>query len=350
MLLLVALVATACKTKPKPLVTGERLDLGLANDIEPSLAFRTWDNEVAFTIYRSEGPRIGSTAEEIPYVLTDGTQSSFTLERLFPCEDVVSYQGFNQMPDRRITMTGSCQKFGYNQISVYLLAYDHTQQSTTLLLPTALTIDETFSATWNPSVTRGMAYFGSLFQGVYWVDASGAYPVTATIEANGKSISLSKAFLEFDSQNRANFATGNVTSPDWSPDGSTIAFFASTDSINRRGIGRITGSWLLCLMDTQTLEPKVVLKDIFQVGRPRWSSDGRFIAFNGQVGASGPNGLWLYSVANDDLQLVAEGLFSDFIWAADDTALYGIRYADDTLQETEVWQYDLLSILPTPAP
>ena len=60
-----------------------------------------------------------------------------------------------------------------------------------------------------------------------------------------------------------------------------------------------------------------------------------------------PEGLWLYSVADGKVQLVAEGAFSDLIWAADDTAIYGIRYKDDNVHEneTEVWQYDIGSIL-----
>jgi len=265
------------------------------------------------------------------------------LERLFKCDYAIYYSGFLRLADGRLAIRGYCTQIAPQQAASYLLAYDEGQGTTSLLISSTLPIDESALFAWDPSASHAVVSFGSLFSGLYWIDTIGARPVTGTIQANGKSFSLETAFVGFNRDGVP--STGNATAPAWSPDGSTVAFFASTDAINRRGISRITGRWLLCLIDVQTLEPKVVLKNVYRIGKPRWSSDGRFVAFNGQVGSRGTEGLWVYSVANGETQLVAEGVFSDFIWSADDKTIYGIRYVGDSVREKEVWQFDVGDVL-----
>jgi hypothetical protein len=62
-----------------------------------------------------------------------------------------------------------------------------------------------------------------------------------------------------------------------------------------------------------------------------------------------PEGLWLYSVADDKVQLVAKGVFGDFIWSADAKTLYGILHNDGNVYEAELWQYNMDDILSPPA-
>jgi hypothetical protein len=341
-------MATACKPMQEPLITGQRLDLGLtSSDVQPDLLFHTRDDAVALTLADRHGRTIGDSPDEITYVTLEGIRQKIVLERLFECDYAVYYSAFLRLADGRLALRGYCTKIAPQRAASYLLAHDASQQTTSLLIPSMLPIDDSKLFAWNPSVTRAIVSFGSLYSGLYWIDTTGAAKaVTGTVEANGKAFSLEIAYVGFNRDGVAD--TGNATAPAWSPDGSTIAFFASTDSINRRGTSRITGSWLLCLMDVQSLKPKVVLKNVYRIGKPRWSSDGRFIAFNGQVGSNGSEGLWVYSVANSETKLVAEGTFSDFIWSADDERIYGIRSLDDNVLEKEVWRFDLGNILSSP--
>jgi hypothetical protein len=326
-------------------ITGQRLDLGLTNsDVQPDLLFHTRDDAVALTLADRHGRTIGESPDEITYITLEGIRQKIVLERLFECDYAVYYSAFLRLADGRLALRGYCTKIAPQRAASYLLAYDASQQTTSLLIPSMLPIDDSKLFAWNPTVTRAIVSFGSLYSGLYWIDTTGTTrAVTGTVEANGKTFSLETAFIGFTRDGVLN--TGNATAPAWSPDGSTIAFFASTDSINRQGTSRITGSWLLCLMDAQSLEPKVVLKNIYRIGIPRWSSDGRFIAFNGQVGSNGTEGLWVYTVAKNETKLVTEGTFSDIIWSTGDKIIYGIRYVGEDAQEKEVWQYDLGNIL-----
>lgn len=345
--LLLVLAVTGCKPMQEPLITGQRIDLGLDSaGARPALLFQTRVGEIGVIVTdaRSAYQWIGDSPEEITYVTIDGGWKKLKLKRRFECDYAVYYSGFERLADGHLGILGYCTKVGPQQAARYLLAHDEAQLTTSLLIPSPLPIDDSLSVAWNPSTTRALVSFGTIYAGMYWIDLSGtAQAVTGTIEADGKSFSLETAYVGFNRDGVLN--TGNATAPAWSADGSTIAFFASTDSVNRQGASRIRGSWLLCLIDAHSLEPKVVLKNVYRIGKPRWSSDGRFIAFNGQIGSNGSEGLWVYSIANSETKLVTEGAFSDFIWSADDKMIYGIRYVGEDAQEREVWQYDLGDVL-----
>lgn len=350
MVLLIALTLGACQPRPQPLSVGQRLDLGLAGTgAAPAFFFHTPQGEVGIILTQAGEvyEPIGDTPEEIVYVTLDGTWKTLQLERKFDCNHRIIYNAFTRLADGRLALRGHCTHIGPQQAATYLLAYDESRQTTSLLVPGMLPIDDSLSFAWNPDVTRAIVSFGTLFSGLYWIDVAGnAEPVTATIQAYGKSFSLETAYVGFNQDGVAN--TGNATRPTWSPDGSTIAFFASTDAINRQGISRISGRWILCLMDVQTLEPKVVLEDIYWLGDIQWSSDGRFIVFYGQIGARGPKGVWAYSVATGETRFIAEaseGTFIEFILAQDDHTMYALHYVDEEMRELGAWQYDLRQAL-----
>lgn len=345
-----ALTLWACQPVPRPLSVGQHLDMGLAGTgAAPAFFFHTPQDEVGVILTRAGEvyAPIGDTPEEITYVTLDGTWKKLQLERKFDCDRRIIYNAFARLTDGRLALLGHCTHIGPQQAATYLLAYDESQQTTSLLVPGMLPIDDSLSFAWSPDVTRAIVSFGTLFSGLYWIDTAGnAEPVTATIQAYGKSFSLETAYVGFNRDGVAN--TGNATRPAWSPDGSTIAFFASTDAINRQGISRIAGRWVLCLMDVQTLEPKVVLENIYWLGDIHWSSDGRFVVFYAQIGSRGPKGVWAYSVATGETRFIAEaseGMFIEFILARDDQTMYAMHYVDENMRELGVWEYDLRQAL-----
>lgn len=354
-LLLLALTVIACQPMQKPLSTGQRIDLGLAGtNAVPDMFFYNQAGEVGVMLSNphSINYMMGDTTEEMAYVTLDGTWKQLRLERKFACDYAIYYYDFQRLADGRLGILGYCFKIAPQRSAVYLLAHDEAQQTTELLIPAMLPIDDLGLFAWDPTLTRAMVSFGSLYEGLYWIDATGAAePVTATIQADGKRFSLETAYVAYLQSREVVASTGNARAPAWSPDGSTIAFFASVDAIGRDGIDRIRDvSWLLCLMDAQTRELKVVLKDIYGVIGPRWSSDGRYIAFKGQLGARGSEGVWVYSVANGETRFIAEGVFGDVFWSADDRVIYAIRFADKNFEmdKLEVWQYEVGDVLSAP--
>lgn len=347
---MLALVLTSCTSKQEPISFGQKLNIDLITPkIRPDSFFYSAEEAIAITLANEHGVLIGDSPENITYLTLDGKTQLIQLERLFKCDYAVYYNAFVRLSDGRLALRGYCTQVAPQQAASYLLAYDFTEQTTSLLIASPLPIDDSGSFAWNPSNSQAMISFGHLLSGLYWIDRKGfAQPVTGTIQVDNKSFSLETAFTKF---NRDGFTeTGNATAPNWSPDGATIAFFASSDAINRQSWDRVQGRWALFLMDTQRLDAKSVLTNVYNIGKPRWSPDSRFIALTGQVGHSQPSGLWVYTLVDDKIQFIAEGVFKDFIWAAEGTALYGLRYKDNSVNEIEVWHYDLQGLLQTATP
>jgi len=351
LVLLVALTLAACQPRPQPLGVGQRLELGLANKgAAPAELFHTQTGEVAvIPIDVVHHERIGDSPEAIAYVTLDGTWKQLRLERMFKCDYRITYIIFQRLADGRLGLLGDCFRSAPQRGARYLLAHDEAQQTTELLVPEMLPIDIAGWASWDPTLTRAIVSFGSLYSGMYWIDAAGAAaPVTATIQADGKRFSLETAFVAYLQHREVVERTGNAKAPVWSPDGSTIAFFASVAAINREGMHRIRSDrWVVCLMDARTQAIRVALNPVYGVTIPRWSSDGRFLALSGRLGAHGPKGVWVYAVANGATRLIAEGEFGNILWSADDQAIYAIRYHDKNYrrEQTEVWRYEVGEVL-----
>ena len=349
--LLVVLTVAAFQPRPQPLGVGQRLELGLADKgAAPAELFHTQTGEVAvIPIKLAPHDWMADSPEEIEYVTLDGTWKQLRPERTFECDYRITYIIFQRLADGRLGLLGDCFRIAPQRGATYLLAHDEAQQTTELLVPEMLPIDIAGWASWDPTLTRAIVNFGRLYSGMYWIDAAGAAaPVTATIQADGKRFSLETAFVAYLQHREVVERTGNAKAPVWSPDGSTIAFFASVAAINREGMDRIRSDrWVLCLMDARTQAIRVALNPVYGVTIPRWSSDGRFLALSGRLGAHGPKGVWVYAVANGATRLIAEGEFGNILWSADDQAIYAIRYHDKNYrrEQTEVWRYEVGAVL-----
>jgi Tol biopolymer transport system component len=121
---------------------------------------------------------------------------------------------------------------------------------------------------------------------------------------------------------------GNNTKPEWSPDGTRIAF------VGQEGVSADTSTLWLMDADGDGLTPIV---EGFSVDEPAWSPDGLRIAFVGQQDPAGepagPLGLWIVPVDGGDPRLVLEGAWEGPGWSPDGTRLVVVGWRGNDVRD-----------------
>jgi hypothetical protein len=198
--------------------------------------------------------------------------------------------------------------------------------------------------TWNPEMTRGVQEMVDAAQGtIYWISPDGIAPMDIEIEDQGLKWNLKDYYEHRDSFEPG---IGYALSPAWSPDGKTIAFFASTYGMREVPRLRANIKFELYFMDPSELKPVQILNGIANAVRIRWSPDSKHLLFQGCAGAKRKCGLWIYSLEAKTLTLVAEGeFFEDYIWK-DTSTIVAIKFdIDKYLDESEIWEYSVGHLL-----
>lgn len=235
----------------------------------------------------------------------------------------------------------------WKQDEHYLMVYDWDIQKLEYLVvtPTARELGPG-RFTWNPDMTRGIQAGGSLYSTLYWLTPEGIEPMDVTLSNGDKKWSLADTLIiaRTPTLSITDYDLGVAHGPAWSPDGRTIAFFASPEAIGKRGQSRVTGQYHLYLMDPITLEPTPALDNLYFPGNPYWSPDNRWIVLQAYVGESGSKGLWLFSVDSGDLYLIAKGEFNGFLWSQDGQEIIAVHCLNQDVpscQDTEIVKYDV---------
>ena len=162
------------------------------------------------------------------------------------------------------------------------------------------------------------------------------------ISDQGRSWNLQDDFPDFKGADKG--LTGNVGRVAWSPDGQSIAFFASPDAKGKAGSRRFSVEYKLYIMDPEELKPSSVFDKVYFPFVVRWSPDSKFIAFIGEYGGQNNGGVWLYSLENHSVVNVAKGKFQDIIWSSDGLNIIAIECADN-LYCSKIEEYDLSKII-----
>ncbi len=120
---------------------------------------------------------------------------------------------------------------------------------------------------------------------------------------------------KIQSKNGFSSLTG-LSSPTWSPDGKKIAFIGVTKE----------GYSDLYSYDFQTGLLDQLTQDFYEEKEPRWSADGRYIAFSSDRGAFGKDGflnLFLLDISENEIQPLTLGPYQDFScdWSPDGKGL-----------------------------
>lgn len=299
-----------------------------------------WEGEVVALLVSNTGGSLGASAEEMVFSSLNGELGTIQLQSVIDCRVPVIYKGHRTDSKGRLLMIAACRKSVAGKYTENILRFDPLESATEILGPIDLPIDDSNYLSPSPDGEAFAVTFGTLYGGLYVVDGFQAHPIDSEVDLLGQRFNLREAYEHVSSTGYCQ--TGNALYGDWSPDGTSITFVASSAAIGKEGPDRTQERSGLCLLDTTTWETTCPLVELWAPFRPRWSPDAELVAFSGQSVARGHQGLWVYDIRTGQLHLVAEGRFQDHLWTPDGSALVGIRLADASeVNSGEVWTYTL---------
>jgi hypothetical protein len=256
----------------------------------------------------------------------------------------INYTHPSVLPDGRLGLINSCISRGDppDQKRQYMVAYDFKTKKTSLLVNEPLPNYLSNGSTWDPGVTKGLQQiYGGLNGTIYWMSPKSVSPAEFIISDGERSFSPAKDFPYFSDDNKQ----GIVFSPVWSPDGKTIAFFATLDAIGRSGFSRSDGEYKVFFMDPLEQEPVTVVSGIYHPSELIWSPDSNWLAFVGEYGILRTHGLWLYSINSRTAALVASEKIENIAWSPDGSKIAATicetNHPDLLCSRYEVWEYDV---------
>jgi hypothetical protein len=253
------------------------------------------------------------------------------------CPMFIGYAMKGLLPDGRIGFLGCGQGYSWTTF-----ALDWQTGEVEKLVKGPLQGYSSKDFTWNPEMTRGVQEMVDAAQGtIYWITPDGIAPMDVEIEDQGLKWNLKDYYERNDSVEPG---IGFVLSPAWSPDGNTIAFFASTYGMREEPRLRGNIKFELYFMDPSELKPVQILRGITNAVRIRWSLDSKYLLFQGCAGVRRKCGLWIYSLADKTLTLVAEGSFEDYSWITG-TKVVAIKRIAISYDANEVWEYSIEHLL-----
>ena len=191
-----------------------------------------------------------------------------------------------------------------------------------------------------PSELGGMAYSPDGRRLAYWSRAlSGTWELTVVGADGGKPVTVASANLQ---------PTGPALGPSWSPDGSTIAYSARDPLVDGSlscanwGNGDFCRSRIFLAAADGSGARQIGDPDL-DARSPDWSPDGSTIAFGGG-GASPSVGVRLFLMDADgsDVRQLSDVVGSDWAfvrvdWSHDGTKIVGQAGAEDNIANWDIW-------------
>ncbi|HLP82407.1 MAG TPA: hypothetical protein VK141_10525 [Nitrosomonas sp.] len=239
------------------------------------------------------------------------------------------------LPDGRLGILVDCFR-EYLPITSSILAYDWQTGELEQIVkgPIAEGLLSKFF-TWNPQMTKGVQQMGNGIEGtIYWISSEGASPMDIEIEDQGLTWNLKDYFEGKRSR------LGSASTPAWSPDGKSIAFFASAYGIREEPLPKMNAQHALYIMGVSDLEPVQVIPRIADAFRLHWSPDSKRLLFGGCMGSQLKCGFWLYNVDIKSIALIDQGSFQDFTWITDEK-IAAIKNITTPFDDNEIWEYSI---------
>jgi hypothetical protein len=167
-----------------------------------------------------------------------------------------SFMGASTLPDGRLGLL--CAADLRNGTLVYeVVAYDWESTSIEQLVKTELPAPGGY--TWDPGMSRGLLATNGAYSTLYWLSSTEITPVDLTLVEGTRSWWLPESIAALDRYNQSRNLTGRephpvglVNVPAWSPDGSSIAFWATLETIGRPFNFPVV-PWTLYLLNPETM-------------------------------------------------------------------------------------------------
>jgi WD40 repeat protein len=250
------------------------------------------------------------------------------------------YYGYETFPDSRLQVWKYC--LTENGKVTYLMAFDwltHKLSEVSGSLPLG-----TSGASWNPGQTTAIGYLDSKFASktLFWIRPGGYEPLDLEIVDGDRSWNLQDDFPKFTADDTGK--TGTTGRASWSPDGKTIAFFASPNAIGKTSFDRFGVEFYLYLMNPETLQYEVVADSLYSPFLLSWSPDSSYIAFIGKYGFRKENGIWLFSTKTNSITEISQGTFHGVVWRPDGNSLVAIKCQSIDVCD-QILEYDISSVL-----
>ena len=203
---------------------------------------------VEVVLTSAESDSLGDPRETTLFSQMNGSRRALEWSGIDHCPGRVLYSSFKRFDSTGTYLLGYCHHASSTDDQRFLIFQPATPEGNgSQGIPVALPLAETVNFTAHVSSERFMMGFGSLLNGLYWWSPTdGAEPVEGVVKTSTGEFELADAFTHLSQDGFAR--TGNAKSPDWSPDGSRIAFFASNVP-GLEGQDRLGQPWDLCLLD-----------------------------------------------------------------------------------------------------
>ncbi len=255
------------------------------------------------------------------------------------CVNYSYFQVVSLLPDGRLGLLKECDDesaaTSYLSTNRSIFAYDwHTGELEQLVAGKLTQGSNPKFYTWNPEMTLGVQETGPGYPGtIYWIKPDGMSSMDIEIEDRGLTWNL-KDYLNDKER------TGAARHPAWSPDGKTIAFFATIYGIREDSVPKFNVNYDLFLMDPNTLKPEQELMDVADAGKIIWSPNNESLLFRGCIGRRLTCGLWRYKVSDKTLSLIREGEFADYIWITNEKIVVA-KNIDLPYKDNQIWEYSI---------
>jgi WD40-like Beta Propeller Repeat len=146
-------------------------------------------------------------------------------------------------------------------------------------------------------------------------------------------------------------STGNADDPDWSPDGTTIAFLASSAAVGTSGQARSDEPYDIELAAASDLSAgrvqtqlRMILNGLSRPGGLRWSPDGRWLVVAGNLAGRGP-GTWLVRANDGQVRQASDLALRTPSWSPDGTHVAGIDNPDGSGKNANLVLIDVSALV-----
>jgi WD40 repeat protein len=177
---------------------------------------------------------------------------------------------------------------------------------------------------WSPEIRRAVVWGGGLIcGGLAWITDQGIEDMDVVVSNGRQQFVMSDAYAS-----RAGRCdqTGRASSPAWSPDGATIAFFASPASVGLEGDARVDAPWGVYVLEPGDEVATLVLDEVIDPRGPCWSPDSQLLAFTGRIANS--TSTWALDFPGSRLFRLTSSALESCEWSPDGGSLAGLVPTD----------------------